>query len=119
MSVKIVSNTGGMLTARITGRLTQAELADLQASAIDSIRQQGNVRMLIIAEDFQGWEKNDDWTDVTFMENDPYIRKMAIVGEKKWEELALIFSAKAIRGFPIEYFLPADLDRAKSWLAEE
>jgi hypothetical protein len=119
MSVEIVSNTGGILTARIGGRLSQPELAALQASAVDTIREQGAVRILVLADDFQGWREGDDWGDVAFMENDPYIRKMAIVGEKKWEELALIFAASPIRRFPIEYFLPTELDRAKAWLAAE
>jgi hypothetical protein len=117
MSTEIVSNSGGILTARISGRLTQPELASLQASAQDSIHQQGHVSMLIIAEDFQGWRDGDDWSDVSFMENDPYIRKMAIVGEKRWEELALIFAASPVRKFPIEYFQPAELERARAWLA--
>ena len=119
MSTEIVSNSGGILTARISGRLTQPELASLQASAKDSIREQGHVSFLIIAENFQGWRDGDDWSDVSFMENDPYIRKMAIVGEKQWEELALMFAASPIRKFPIEYFLPAELDRARAWLAAE
>jgi hypothetical protein len=119
MSAEIVSNAGGMLTARISGRMTQFDLAALQASAVDSIRQQGHVSMLILAEDFQGWREGDDWSDVSFMENDPYIRKMAIVGEKQWEELALIFAASPVRKFPIEYFQPAELEQARAWLMAE
>jgi hypothetical protein len=119
MSAEIISNTGGILTARISGKLTRPELAALQASAVDSIRQQGHIRMLIIAKDFQGWRDGDDWGDVSFMENDPYIKKMAIVGEKKWADLALIFSASPIRKFPIEYFLPADLEQAQAWLTAD
>jgi hypothetical protein len=119
MSAEIVSNSGGILTARISGRLTQPELTALQTSAKDSIRQQGQVSFLIIAEDFQGWREGDDWTDVSFMDSDPFIRKMAIVGEKQWEQLALIFSAKPIRKFPIEYFLPSELELAQAWLAAE
>jgi hypothetical protein len=119
MSAEILSNSGGILTARISGRLTQPELAALQSSAQDSIRELGQVSFLIIAEDFQGWRVDDDWSDVSFMENDPYIRKMAIVGEQQWQDLALIFAAKPIRKFPIEYFQPADLERARAWLAEE
>jgi hypothetical protein len=119
MSAEIVSNSGGILTARITGRLSRPELTAIQASAEDSIRQQGHVSFLIIVDDFQGWRDGDDWGDVSFMENDPYIRKMAIVGEKQWEDLALIFAAKAIRKFPIEYFQPAELERARTWLAAE
>jgi hypothetical protein len=116
MSVDILSNTGSVLTARITGMLTQPELAALQQSAVDIIRQHGNVRMLVITEDFQGWQRGDDWDDVSFMENDPYIRKLAIVGEKRWEELALLFTGQAMRKVPIEYFEPADLSQAKAWL---
>jgi hypothetical protein len=119
MSAEIVSNTGGILTARISGRLTQPELAALQASAKASIREQGEVRFLIIAENFQGWRESDDWSDVSFMDNDPYIKKMAIVGEKQWEQLALIFAASPIRKFPVEYFQPAELERARAWLEEE
>ena len=119
MSIEILSNSGGILTARISGMLTQPELAAMQASAKDSIRQQGQVRFLVITEDFQGWRKGDDWSDVSFMDNDPYIKKMAIVGEKKWEELALVFAASWSRTFPIEYFEPAELERAQAWLAEE
>jgi len=119
MSTEIVSNSGGILTARISGRLTQPELASLQAAAKDGIREHGHVSFLILAEDFKGWRDGDDWSDVSFMENDPYIRKMAIVGEKQWEELALMFTASPIRKFPIEYFLPADLERARAWLAAE
>src|SRR5512139_845628 len=117
MSAEILSNSGGLLTARISGRLTQRELASLQASAKDSIREQGQVSVLIIAEDFQGWLESDDWSDVSFMDNDPCIRKMAIVGEKQWEQLALVFAASPIRKFPIEYFEPDELERARTWLA--
>jgi hypothetical protein len=53
------------------------------------------------------------------MDSDPHIKKMAIVGEKRWEELALIFAARPIRSFPIEYFGPAELERARAWLAAE
>jgi len=119
MSIEIVSNSGGMLTARITGKLAQSELAALQESAVGSIRQHGHVRILIITEDFQGWQQGGDWSDVSFMENDPYIEKMAIVGEKEWEELALIFTAQTMRKFPIEYFQPADLVQARDWLMAE
>lgn len=119
MSAEIISSNGGILTARISGRLTQPELAAMQASAQDSIRQQGSVSFLIIAEDFQGWRETDDWSDVSFMENDSNIRKMAIVGEKQWEQPALIFAAKPVRKFPIEYFQPSELERARAWLAAD
>jgi hypothetical protein len=62
-----------------------------QEAIVASIRRQGKVRFLIIADGFQGWEKDGDWGDLSFqIKNDPHIEKMAIVGEKKWEDLALV-----------------------------
>ena len=119
MSAEIVSDGGGILVARIVGRLTQPELSALQAAARDSIRRQGEIRILVIVEDFEGWREGDDWSDVAFMDSDPHIRKMAIVGDRRWEELALIFAARPVRSFPIEYFGPAELERARAWLAAE
>ena len=42
---------------------------------------------------------------------------MAIVGDAKWEELTSIFTARGLRPFPIEYFLPDELEKAREWIA--
>lgn len=119
MSAEIISHIGGIVTAKITGKLTYPDLSTLQKSVLGIIGQQGGIRVLIICEDFQGWDKAGDWEDLSFQTNtDPYINKMAIVGEKKWEELALMFMGKGFREFPIEYFASGDLNKAQSWLAE-
>jgi hypothetical protein len=119
MSAEIINEAGKVLTARITGKLTQPELARLQDAAAEAIRRQGKVRILVIAENFQGWEKGGNWEDDSFQaENDPYIEKMAIVGEKRWEDLATIFVAKGLRSFPIEFFSTADLAKARAWLTQ-
>jgi hypothetical protein len=116
MSAEIVSNSDGIVTARVTGVLTQPDLARLQDSVATLLHDQGSLSILLIVEDFQGWQEGDEWGEVSFMENDPYIRKMAIVGEKRWEDLTLIFAAKWLRPFPIEYFQRSDLARAQAWL---
>jgi hypothetical protein len=119
MSAEIISNTGGLVTAKISGKLTYSELTALQKSVISIIGREGGIRTLIIAEDFLGWDKSGDWEDISFQDtSDPYINKMAIVGEKKWEELALLFTGKGFREFPIEYFLPTELSKAQAWLTE-
>lgn len=118
MSAEIVSDTGGIITARITGKLTQPELVALQDAAAGIIRQRGNARLLVIVEEFQGWEKGGDWGDLWFQANcDPFIEKIAIVGDQQWADLALLFVGKGVRCVPIEYFQPADLPKAKAWLA--
>mgnify|MGYP001159154851 CR=1 FL=1 len=118
MGAEIVGIADGILTVRITGKLTQPELRAAQNQMAASLQRQSKTRILVLAEDFQGWAQGGDWGDLSFqMENDPFIEKMAIVGEKKWEDLALIFAAQGLRKFPVEYFQTADLVKARAWLA--
>jgi hypothetical protein len=71
----------------------------------------------LLVENFAGIDKAGNWGDVSFQaRNDPFIEKIAIVGEKKWEDVTLLFSGKGIRRVPIEYFPPADLAKARAWL---
>ena len=118
MGAEIVGIADGILTVRITGKLTQPELRAAQNQMAAILQRQSKTRILVLAEGFQGWAQGGDWGDLSFqMENDPFIEKMAIVGEKKWEDLALIFAAQGLRKFPVEYFQTADLVKARSWLA--
>ena len=120
MSAKIISTTDGIVTIKITGLFTYPDQLALQNATIDLIPQQGKISVLTIYEDFQGWSKDDRWEDVSFQEkSDPYIKKMAIVGEEKWRELALMSVGAGFRSFPIGYFQTAELDKAKEWLMSE
>lgn len=120
MSVQIISNIDGIVTAKVIGKLTYPEFVALQKSLLSIITQQGSIRILIICEDFHGWDNDGNWEDLLSFqaESDPYIHKMAIVGEKKWEGLALMFTGKGFRQFPIEYFQQNELNKAQTWLAE-
>jgi hypothetical protein len=108
------------MTVRITGRLSCSELAAAQKAAAEILRKEGAMRVLVLAINFEGWERAGDWGDVSFqMDNDARIEKMAVIGEKKWEELAIAFTAKGLRPFPIEYFQPAELASARAWLTAQ
>jgi len=116
MSAQVGDLSEGILTLTVSGMLTESELAHMQQVMADAIRAYGKLRILVVARDFSGWERGD-WNDFSFQQEfDPYIEKMAIVGDTRWEDLALIFVAKGLRSFPIEYFESAALDRARAWL---
>jgi hypothetical protein len=118
MSAEIVGVTGGVLTMKVSGTLTEAELRAVQQATGELIREQGTLRILVLAENFAGWEQGRKWNDFEFQSKyDRNIARMAIVGDRKWEELALIFAAKDLRRFPIEYFAAADLEAARTWLS--
>ena len=117
MSAQILSTDDGILTVRISGKLAQAELAAVQQQAVQSLPQQPKVRILLLAENFEGWKQGDDWGDISFqIDNDRHIEKLAIVADKKWEVPSLVFLGKGIRKFPIEYFPPTRAEAARAWL---
>ena len=119
MGAEILNVSGGVLSLKVSGKLTQAEFAAAQKAAGEIIGKQGKVRILVLAENFAGWERGGQWGDFSFQaEHDANIERMAIVGDRKWEDLALMFTAEGLRKFPIEYFEPAQLAAARAWLAE-
>ncbi|MDA8239342.1 MAG: STAS/SEC14 domain-containing protein [Nitrospiraceae bacterium] len=120
MSAEIVNVANGIITLKISGKLSQPDLAAVQGSVAKIFRQQGKMRILVLAEDFQGWEKEGDWGDLSSMlENDQFMERMAIVGEKRWKELGLVFAVKGFRDCLVEYFQPEEIVRAWAWLAED
>ncbi len=117
MGAQIVNVSGGVLTLKINGRLTQAELASVQRAGDDIIGTGKKLRVLVLLENFAGWERGGTWNDLECQaERDASIERMAIVGDPEWEDLASMFTAKGLRTFPIEYFEPARLAAAQTWL---
>jgi SpoIIAA-like len=118
MSAELLGLLEGVLTVRISGKLTQPELAEVQKAAGSIIDQQGKGRFLVIVDDFQGTDKEGDWGDLSFqIRYDPLIEKIAIVGDKRYGELTLLFVGKGFRRVAIEYFQPHELAKARVWLA--
>jgi len=117
MSAEIVNTNGGVVTARVSGTLTQKELTALQMSVGDIIQKQGVTRLLVLVENFNGWEAGATWGDFTFqLRHDASVERMAIVGDKTWKDLALLFTSQGLRPFPIEYFDTAQLVAARAWI---
>jgi hypothetical protein len=118
MSFEVIESSESLVIVRIKGELKKSELDQMQELAREVIRQWGRIRVLAILEDFQGWERGEDWGDITFAgEHDNDIEKIGILGDEVGKELVLAFMGKPFRKFPIEYFNPSQLDRARSWIA--
>jgi hypothetical protein len=120
MSAKIMAVDGNVITVALTGKLSHAELSAVQRETAAEIRQCGNVSILVLADAFDGWEKEGDWGDLSFQsEYDTQMDKIAIVGDKKWELLALLFAGQGLRPTPVEFFATEDLPKARLWLSEK
>ncbi|HRK35540.1 MAG TPA: STAS/SEC14 domain-containing protein [Candidatus Hydrogenedentes bacterium] len=119
MSARVVDVDQGIVTLRISGTLSNEEYTSSQKEISDAILKAGKVRILILAEDFEGWEKGGNWNDVSFqLAHDGDIERMAIVSNRKWEDTARLFTGSGLRRFPIEFFDSADIGKARTWINE-
>ena len=106
-----------VIVLRVSGELKIDEFQDTQLQCEEIIKTIGRVKLLVITENFQGWERAEGWEDWSFAErNDPYIDKIAIVGDPKWKDLVFAFTAKGLRPVSIEYFDSDQETKAWQWL---
>jgi hypothetical protein len=120
MGAMIRQQQGDVYVLRVTGLLRKSEVDALQASAAKVL--DGDpllcVRLLILLEKFEGWERNPDWGDMSFyIEHGDKITKIAIVGDPKWEAEFKMFTGAGFRPAPVRFFPSDQLQQAHTWLA--
>lgn len=117
MPFAIIDGRGPIISANISGELSNSEVRQMQTAALEAIRRCGKIGALFILRDFQGWKRAAGWGDVSFLtEHDKDIAKIAVVGEDKWRDSIYAFLAKGFREAEVEFFVPGDLEKARAWL---
>lgn len=107
------------LVCRVSGRLTAADYE----TAIPELEHElalhdGALRLLVVLEDFRGWEIGALWEELRFdIRHGNDFGRVAVVGESKWEEWGTRLS-KPFFGAQVRYFDRAERDQAQAWLAE-
>ena len=82
MGAEFLDHADGVIKLKVSGMLTQEELARMQAAAGAIMSAGGKWRVLVITDNFAGWERGAKWDDFSFQaQHDSSIQKMAIVGE--------------------------------------
>ncbi len=118
MSVAIVQESDSLNVMRISGVLKKSEMDAAQKKAAAEWKGSGGHKVLVIIENFAGWEKSEDWNDMTFyIEHREKIAKIAIVGDPKLEAEMMMFAGAGFRPSPVRYFSPNQLEQARQWLA--
>jgi SpoIIAA-like len=111
-------NAYRLLVLRINGIMRRTEFEESQRAAAKMIREIGKLTALVLLDGFQGWERTEEWGDVSFlMEHDSDVAKIAIVGPEKWREEVLVFAGVGIRRSRVRYF--SDSGSARAWLADK
>ncbi len=120
MPIEFSVKDGNIALIRVTGKLGKTEYDEVQREISSLVRARNKIRILVITQDFEGWEKSEEWQDISSVgPNDPFIEKIAIVGDPRWKDLILLFSLKGMRPVPIEFFNADSEIKAQDWLNSE
>ncbi len=117
MACEITQAGEDVVRIRISGQMCVADLRRVHETCIALMNKGGILKLLIMFENFQGWEHSSAWEQTDFMpDQGGQIRKLAFVGDEQWREKACAFVGKGLRTFEIEYFLSSALAEAERWL---
>src|SRR5438046_8979120 len=101
MPIRIEYEPNDIYVLRLSGTLKQSEFAAEQADIAGRIDSGSKPRVLVIAENFQGWQRGADWNDLDFMiSHGGEIAKIAIVAEPRWAFQALPLAGAGVRSSP-------------------
>jgi hypothetical protein len=105
-----------ILFVDVRGKLSQEDYEHFVPEVEQQIREQGKVRLLFAMRDFHGWEAGALWEDIKFdFKHHADIERLAIVGEKKWEQWMASF-CKPFTGAEIRYFDHYEMKAAEEWI---
>lgn len=118
MSVELQPQ-GKTLTVRVTGKLARDDYDRLAPEVERMIDEHGKIRILIETHDFHGWTAGALWEDVKFdVKHFDDIERLAIVGEKKWEQGMAVF-CKPFTTAEVRFFSHDEADQARTWIQSE
>ena len=102
----------------VSGVLKKSDLDRSEALLVAEMGRIGSTRLLVILKEFEGWETNPSWGDLTFyVKHGDSIERIAIVGDERWRGEALMFASADLRKAPVEFFSASALAEARAWLA--
>src|SRR6266513_2755207 len=85
MPVQIQYQPHDIYVLRFSGILKRSEFAAEQNALARQIDTGSKPRLLVILENFEGWERRADWNDLDFMiSHGGKISKIAVVAELRW-----------------------------------
>lgn len=108
-----------ILVVKASNKLSQEDYEHFVPEVERLIEAQGKIRLLFEMHDFHGWEAGALWADIKFdLKHFADIERLAMVGEKKWEEWMAMF-CKPFTSAEIRYFDQSEADEARSWITKE
>jgi SpoIIAA-like len=118
MSANLEQHDGRLCVLRVEGELKKSELDAAQFEFAAKIAGAGTVKLLVLLEDFTGWERGEEWGDTEFFfSHRDEFEKIAVVGHPRWEAQVLAFTGAGLRKGPVKFFPETGEPEARAWLA--
>ncbi len=106
------------ITVHVSGKLISEDYEHFAPEFERLVGLHGKLRVLFDMTDFHGWTAGAVWADTKFaMHHFSDIERLAMVGEKKWQEGMATFCKPFTKAI-VKYFDHADAWAANTWLAE-
>jgi hypothetical protein len=95
MPIRLKEEGGGrILVVNVTGKLVKADYGPFAHEFERLFQQHGKLRLLFDMTGLHGWDAGAAWEDLKFdIKHFSDIDRLAIVGEKKWQENMVRFSS--------------------------
>ena len=107
---------GRLVTVELRGKLAKIDYDIFVPEMERLIKQHGKIDILLSMHDFHGWDAGALWEDIKFdLKHFGDIRRLAIVGETKWEKMMATFCKPFTRAH-IKYFNKDQLELARLWV---
>ena len=119
MSLSMQHERDNIYRLEMSGFLRKADFEECETVLASELRRVGQVRLLFVLRDFEGWEPHTGWNDLTFyVKHCDNIERIAIVGDDRWRSETMMFAAAGLRTAPVKFF-SEDLAGARTWLSGE
>ncbi len=114
-----VESRGALVEVHVSGKLTREAYAKFVPLFEAGVREHGKLEVLFVMSDFHGWTAGALWEDIKFdLQHFSDIRRLAIVGESKWEKGMAVF-CKPFTSAKIRYFSHEEVEAARAWLRDD
>ncbi|MGI8955360.1 MAG: STAS/SEC14 domain-containing protein [Chthoniobacterales bacterium] len=115
---EITEAEGNLVRVVVSGKLTQEDYDALIPAWEQTIARHGSMRMLLVMENFAGWEPHAAWDDFRFnTTHADKVEKVAAVGEEAWQKWIMKLGSFFVRD-DVRYFDSSQLAEAERWVRE-
>jgi hypothetical protein len=120
MPASVQHERANIYRLEVRGLLSKAEMEECERSLEEQLAHERAVRLLVVLDRFEGWEPNAAWNDLRFyVSHGDAIERIAIVGEQRWHDLAMMFASADLRKAPVAFFHDQAAAEARAWLSQD